>query len=97
MSCSGLLVVCAADSNAVLSERGSDLPRFSARFSTPWHARALKEYRRGTSPVSKMSDNEDAAAALGDSEVLSVKHSVGPPVPEFAQRPEEGTKVSSSV
>ena len=44
-----------------------------------------------------MSDNEDTAAALGYSEVLSVKHSVGPPVPEFAQRPEEGTKVPSSA
>jgi hypothetical protein len=44
-----------------------------------------------------MSDNEDATAPLGDSEVLSVKNAVGEPIPELAQEPEEGTKVPSSV
>jgi hypothetical protein len=44
---------------------------------------ALKKYRRGTGPVSKTSDNEDATAALGNSEVLSVKSPVGIAVPEF--------------
>jgi len=44
-----------------------------------------------------MSDNEDATTSLWDSEVLSVEHSVGEPIPEFSQRPEEGTKVPSSV
>jgi len=34
---------------------------------------------------------------LGDSEVLSVQDSVGPPIPELAQRPEEGAKVPSSI
>src|SRR4051794_24334293 len=58
---------------------------------------ALKKYRCGTAPVSRMSDNEDATASLGDSEVLSVQDPVGPPVPEFPQRPEEGSKVPSSV
>jgi len=52
---------------------------------------------RGTSPVSKVSDNEHTAAALGHSEVLSVKNPVGDPIPEFAQHPEEGTKIFSSV
>jgi hypothetical protein len=56
----------------------------------------LKKNRCGTSPVSKVSDNEHTAAALGHSEVLSVKNSVGEPIPEFDQAPENGTKVPSS-
>ena len=63
----------------------------------------------GTGPVSSTSlkeatNNEDSAPALRDgfgpsphSHVLSVQDSVGPPIPEFAQRPEEGAKVPSSV
>jgi len=58
---------------------------------------ALKKYRRSASPVSKMSDNEDTAAALGYSKELSVKNSVSEPIPEFAQHPEEGSKRPSSV
>jgi hypothetical protein len=34
---------------------------------------------------------------LCDSEVLSVKHPIGEPIPEFDQRPEEGTKIPSSI
>ena len=63
----------------------------------PRQAIALKKYRCGTSPVSKMSDNEDSTAALGDSEVLCVQHSVRELIPAFFQRPEDGTKVPSSV
>jgi hypothetical protein len=63
----------------------------------PLQAVALKKNRCGTLPVSKMSDNEHAAAALGHSEVLSVKHSVGEPIPEFDQPSENGTKVPSFV
>jgi hypothetical protein len=58
----------------------------------------------GSGPVSKTSDNEDTSPALRDgsgpsphSHVLSVQHSVGEPIPEFPQRPEEGAKVPSSV
>jgi hypothetical protein len=58
---------------------------------------ALKKYRRGTSPVSKMSDNEDATAALGHSEVLSVQHSPGATIPDVRQRPEDGSKVPSAI
>jgi hypothetical protein len=61
------------------------------------------EYFAGSAPVSKTSDNEDTSPALRDgsgppphSHVLSVKAPIGPPVPEFAQRPEEGSKVPSS-
>jgi hypothetical protein len=55
-------------------------PRFSARLSIPAAAFALKKYFGGAS-VSKMSDNEDAAAALGDSEMLSVQHPPGDAIP----------------
>jgi len=44
-----------------------------------------------------MSDSEHTAASLGHSEELSVKHSVGEPIPEFPQPPEEGTKVPSAI
>jgi hypothetical protein len=50
----------------------------------------------GTGRVSKTSDNEHTAASLGHSEVLSVKHTVGPPIPEFSQRPKDGSHVPSS-
>src|SRR5215217_3586309 len=63
----------------------------------PRHAVALKKYRCGTSPVSKTSDNEDATAALWNSEVLSVKNSVGEPIPEFPQPSEQGAKIFSAV
>jgi hypothetical protein len=57
---------------------------------------ALKKNRCGTSPVSKISDNEHTAAALGYSKELSVKHSVGDAIPEFPHAPEDGTKVPSA-
>ncbi|WP_297846278.1 hypothetical protein [Pseudomonas sp.] len=75
---------------------GKTFPRFSARRRMPRQAMALKKYRCGTSPVSKISDNEDATAALGYSEVLSVKNSVGDPIPELPQDPEEGSKRPAS-
>jgi hypothetical protein len=49
------------------------------------------------SPISKMADNEHTLPSLGQSEVLSVQHSVGEPIPELAQPPEEGAKGPSSV
>jgi hypothetical protein len=63
----------------------------------PRQALALKKYRCGRSPVSKMSDNEHATPSLGHSVELSVKRSIGEPIPEFAQAPEYGTKIPSSV
>jgi hypothetical protein len=50
----------------------------------PLQAVALKKNRCGSSPVSKVSDNEHTAASLCHSEVLSVKNSVGEPIPEFS-------------
>jgi hypothetical protein len=63
----------------------------------PRQAVTLKEYRDGRSPISKISDKEDATAALWNSEILSVKHSPCEPIPEFPQEPEEGAKVPASV
>jgi hypothetical protein len=44
-----------------------------------------------------MSDKEDATAALGHSEELSVQNPVGEPIAEFSQRPDDGTQIPSSV
>lgn len=51
-----------------------------------------------------MCDNEQTTASLGHgplgpvhSDELSVQHSVGPPIPEFPQEPEEGSHRPSSV
>ena len=83
---------------------GNARPRDSARRKIPAQAFALKEYRCGTSPVSKTSDNEHTLPSLWDgasvavhSDKLSVKNSVGEPIPEVAQEPDEGSKVPSSV
>jgi hypothetical protein len=97
MPCLGLVVVRTTCSNAVRSKGGNSLPRFAARRSIPAQAFALKKYRRGTPPVSKMSDNEEATAPLGHSEELSVQHSPGATIPEFNQRFEDGSKVPSRI
>jgi hypothetical protein len=49
---------------------GKVLPRFSARRRMPRQARGVNQYRCGSSPVSKMSDNEDATPSLGYSKML---------------------------
>ena len=97
MSGLSLIVICAACSNAVCSEGGNKRPRFAARRRMPRQAVALKKNRCGTAPVSKISDNEHATAALWYSKVLSVQNSVSGPIPEFAHAPEDGTKIPSSV
>jgi hypothetical protein len=89
--------VAAAAFKAACNWSGNSFPRFSARRRIPAQAFGLKKYRCGRSPVSKISDNEDATAPLWNSEVLSVKNPVGEPIPEFCQEPEEGTKIPSSV
>jgi len=63
----------------------------------PRQAVTLKKYRYGTTPVSKMADNEHATAPLWNSEVLSVKNSVGEPIPELPQPAEQGSKRPSFV
>jgi hypothetical protein len=79
------------------SKGGNTLARLSARRKIPAQAFALKKYRRGSLPPSKTSDNEDATAALGYSEELSVQNSVRDPIPEFDQRPEHGSKRPPSI
>jgi hypothetical protein len=100
----GAFYAAATCCKARASIGGKSFPRFSARRRIPRQAVALKKYRRGTLPVSKMSDNEHTPSSLRDSpakpvhsHVLSVKDSVAPPIPEFSQRPEEGSKVPSAV
>src|SRR5690606_15253807 len=93
----GSLIPCAARSSAARRKGGSDAPRRSARRSTPLAAFGLKKYLDGTGCVSKTSDNEHTTASLGHSEVLSVKHTVGPPIPEFPQRPDDGSHVLAPV
>ena len=39
----------------------------------PLHAFALKKNRCGIGPVSKVCDNDDTAASLGHSEILSIE------------------------
>ena len=92
--------ICARSATAVsacINGTGNVRPRLSARRRIPAQAAWLKKYLRGRSPVSNISDKHDSPAALWNSEVLSVQHSVGPPVPELPQPPEEGAKIPSSV
>jgi hypothetical protein len=42
-----------------------------------------------------VADNEHTSTTLGDSKPLSVQNSIGEPIPEFDQRPEEGSKIPS--
>ena len=44
-----------------------------------------------------MSDNEHSTASLGNSEVLRIKHPVGPPIPEFCQDIEDDSHISSAA
>jgi hypothetical protein len=83
--------------SAAARKSGKFFPPFAARRRIPAQAFALKKYRCGTAPVSKMSDNEDATASLGHAEETSVQHSPGATVPEFRQRPEDGAKIPSAV
>jgi hypothetical protein len=84
--------VCRArPSSAAAKCPGNVLPRRWARRRIPSAAFGLKKYLDRSGRVSKTSDNEDAAASLGDSEELSVQHSVGEPMPALAHCPEDGT------
>jgi hypothetical protein len=91
------VVAPATLASAAAKRSGNVFPRFAARRSIPAQAFALKKYRCGTPPVSKMSNNEDATASLGHSEELSVQHSPGATIPEFRQRPDDGAEVPPAV
>jgi hypothetical protein len=75
---------------------GNALPRLSALLNIPAQAFWLKKYRRGRSPISKISDKYASAASLRDSEVFSIKSTVGDMIPEFNQRPDEGGEIGAS-
>jgi hypothetical protein len=75
---------------------GNFLPRLSARRSIPAAAFGLKEYF-GWAWGSKMSDNVDTAASLGDSEVLAVQHSPRQAIPEVGKRFEDRAHVLTFV
>ena len=92
-----LLWIAATCSKAICSNGGNDLFLLAARRKIPAQALALKKYRDGRLPVSSTSDNEDATAALGHSEELSVQNPVRDPIPEFHQRAEHGSKRPPSV
>ena len=96
MSAAGVVDVAAAVS-AAESAGGSSLPRLAARRRIPEQAFALKKNRRGTSPVSKISDNEEATAALWYSGILGIENPPGALIPAFPHEPEEGSKVPSFV
>jgi len=69
----------------------------SARLNMPRAAFGLKKYCCGTSPVSINPDNVDSWARLGDSEVPAVKHTPFQSIPEFGQRGENNSEISSAV
>jgi len=75
---------------------GSSLPRLAARRRIPVAAFWLKK-NLGGALGSSMSDNEHTSAALGHSEVLSVKDAVGVPIPDPSQRPEDGAHIPAVV
>src|SRR5262249_53675508 len=85
----------AAWRSAAESTAGSSRPRLAARRMIPAQAFGLKKYRCGTSPVSKMSDKEQALAPLRHSEPLRVQACPCATIPEFIHLPDEGTKVPS--
>jgi hypothetical protein len=70
------------------------LPRAFARRKIPLAARA-ESANRSLTVVSKTSDNEYSTAALGNSEVASVKYSPRAAIPELGQRCENDSKVSA--
>jgi hypothetical protein len=61
----------------------------------PAQAFGLKKYRCGISPVSNISDSEDALPPLRHAEVLRVKHCPCERIPEFIHRSQEKPEVSS--
>ena len=85
-------------SNAIANASGSFFPLRVALFRIPCAALGDSEYFRRCSPVvSKMADNEDSTASLGDSEVLSVKHTPRDAIPALFQRSDNGSHISSFV
>ena len=75
---------------------GNGRSRLAALARIPAAALGLKENFGGTSDC-RTADNEHTAASLGHSEELSVKHPVGPPIPEFFQPSKDDGHICSAV
>lgn len=86
-----------ASISAFSSSGGNTRPLRRARSRIPVQARALKKYRRRWSPVSKMSDNEDTIASLGNTEALSVKYSPTEAIPALNHAGEEVLEGSAVI
>ena len=86
----------AAWTRAAFRAGGNSFPLLSALLNIPAQAFWLKKYRRGRSPISKISDKYASAASLRDSEVFSVNRSIGDIIPEFNQRPDKGGEIGAS-
>src|SRR5208282_5622888 len=72
-------------------------PRFmmaSRSVVTAW--RSVKKYFFRWSPVSKISDHEDAGTALQEPEMSRVENPVGEPIPAVSHFPEDGSKDPSA-
>jgi hypothetical protein len=82
--------------NAAFRAGGNSFPLLSALLNIPAQAFWLKKNRCGRSPISKISDKYASAASLRDSEVFSVKRSVGDMIPEVSQRPDKGGEIGPS-
>jgi len=74
---------------------GNILPRRSARLRIPRAALGESEYRGGAWSA-RTADNEHAAAALRDTEVLCIQSSPRDVVPEFVQVMEDDPEVTSA-
>jgi hypothetical protein len=72
-------------------------PILSALLRIPIAAFWLKKYRSGGLRVSKISNDEDSSAALGDAEVSTVKNSPRHAIPEVGQRSNDESEISSLV
>lgn len=72
------------------------LDRRLARLRIPWAALEERK-KRGSGVVSKISDNEESTASLWDSEVTTVKDTVGERIAAFGQRRENDGEISSGV
>lgn len=79
------VVAPATAARAAAKRSGNFRPRRSARFSTPRAAFAVKK-NRSCVVGSRMSDNEDTTASLGNSKKLRVENSVPDRKPEVGQR-----------
>lgn len=83
--------------NASAITSGIGVPRASILAMIWVQDFASRKYCCGTPPVSKIADNKDAPAGLGDAKMLRVQDVPAIPVPEPAHLPDKGGEVPASV